>query len=77
MDRLLALEFWAIVIEVLRTTKDNIQPKHASHQETGAVSDSKTKTQQVTRKQKVDQLSEVDHVPTNTFFSRGISAVHL
>ena len=77
MDRLLALDFWDIVIEVLRTTKDNIQPKHASHKETGAVSDPKTKTQQVTRKQKVDELSEVDHVPTNTFFSRWISVVHL
>ena len=37
MDGLLALDLWDIVIEVLRTTKDNIQPKHASHQEIEAV----------------------------------------
>ena len=67
------VDLWDIVIEVVRSTTDNIQPKHTSHQETGAVSDSKTKTQQVTRKQKVDQLSEVDHVPTNTHSSQGES----
>ena len=60
----LLLIFW--VIEVLPTAKDNIEPNHTSHQETGAVLDSKTETQHVTRKQKVAQLSDVDHVPTNT-----------
>ena len=71
MDVLLALDLWDIVIEVLHSTKDNIQPKHTSHQETGAVLDSKTRTQHITRKQKVDRLSEVDHVPTNTHSSQG------
>ena len=66
MDGLPALDLWDIVIEVSHSTKDNIQPKHTSHQETGAVLDSKTKTPHVTRKQKVDQLSDVDHEPTNT-----------
>ena len=60
---------------MLHSTKDKNQPKHTSHQETGVVTghqetevvlDSKTKTQHITRKQKADQLSEVDHVPTNT-----------
>ena len=37
-----------------------------SIQETGVVLCSKTKTQHVLRKQKVDQLSKADHVPTNT-----------
>ena len=41
MDGLLALDLWDIVIEILQTTKDNIQPNHTSHQETGAVLDSK------------------------------------
>ena len=67
----LLLIFWGIVIEVLQTAKDNIEPNHTSHQETGAVLDSKTETQHVTRKQKVAQLSDVDHVPTNTQSSQG------
>ena len=35
-DGLLALDLWDIVFEVSSSTKDNIQPKHTSHQETGA-----------------------------------------
>ena len=62
MDGLLALDLWDIVIEVFRSTDNKAQPKHPSHKETGAVLDSKTKTQHVTRR-----LSEVDYVPTNTF----------
>ena len=77
MDGLLALDLWDIVIEVLHSTKDKTQPKHASHQETGAVLGSKTKTQHVTRKQKVDRLSEVDHVPTNTHSSHNESQLHI
>ena len=57
--------------------KDKTQPKHTSHQETGVVLDSKTKTQRITRKQKVDQLSEVDHVPTNTRSSHNESHLYL
>ena len=63
-DGLLALDHWDIVIEVLRSTKDNVQPKHTSHQETETVLDSKTKTQHDKRKEKVEQLSEVDYVLT-------------
>ena len=77
MDRLFVLDLWDIVIEVFRSTKVNIQPKQTDHQETGAVLDSKTKTQHVTRKQKVDQLSEVDYVPTNTHFSQGESTLNI
>ena len=55
MNGLLALDLWDIVFEVLSN--------HTSHM---AVLDSKNKTQLVTRKQKVDQLSEVDYVHTNT-----------
>ena len=35
MDGLPALDVWDIVIEDLRSTKDNIQPEHTGHQETG------------------------------------------
>ena len=77
MDGLLALDLWDIVIEVLRSTKDNIHPKHTGHQKTGAVLDSKTMAQHVTRKQKVDQLRNVDRVPTNTQSSHGESQVYI
>ena len=66
-----------IVIEVLHSTEDNTQPKHASHQETGTVLDSKTQSQHVTRKQKVDQLSEVNHAPTNKHSSQGKSLLNV
>ena len=57
------------MIEVLHSTKDKIQPTHPGYRGTGVVLDSRTKTQHVTRKQKVDQLSDVDHVPTSTHSS--------
>ena len=38
--------------------------------------DSKTKTQHVTRKQKVDELSEVDDVPTDTHSSHNESQLY-
>ena len=77
MDGLPALDLCDTVIEVLQPTKDNIQPKHASHQESGAVCDSKTKAQHATRRQKVDQLSEVDYVPTNTHSSHNESQLYI
>ena len=43
----------------------------------GQFFDSNTKTQQVTRKQKVDQFSEVDHVPTNTRSFQGESQFYI
>ena len=96
MDGPPALDLWDIVIEVLRTTKDNIQPGHASsgkleqtqpnHTSSGkleyvqpnsTIYDSKTKTPRVTRKQRIDQLNEVDHVPTNTRSSQGESQLYI
>ena len=62
---------------IFGTVIDNAQPKQKSHQETGAVLDSKTKTQHVKRRQKVDQLSEVDYVPTNTHSSQGESQLYI
>ena len=52
MDGLPALDLWHMVIEVLRSANNNVPPKHTSHQESGAVLDSKTKTQHVKRRQK-------------------------
>ena len=74
MDGLLALDFGDMVIEVFRSTHNKVQPKHTSHQETG---DSKTKTQHVTKREKVEQLSEVDYVPTNTHSSQGESQLYI
>ena len=62
---------------MLRSTDNKVQPKHASHQETGAVLDSKTKTKRVNRKQGVDQLNEVHCVPTNTPSSQGASQLYI
>ena len=66
MDWLPALDLWDTVIEVLRSINNNAQPKHTSMQETGATLHSKTKAQKVKRRQKIDQLSDVDYVSTNT-----------
>ena len=71
MDGLLALDLWDTVIDVLPSTNNKVQPKHTSHQETEAVLDSKTKTQHVKRRQKVEQLSESGLCThKHTFFSR-------
>ena len=50
MDGLPALDLWDTVIEVLRSTKHDLQPKHTSLQETGATLHSKTKAQKVKRR---------------------------
>ena len=96
MDGLPSLDLSDIVIEVLRTTKDNIQPDHTSSGKLGQiqnnrtssgklehvqpnsiVSDSKTKTQRVHRKQRIDQYSDLDCVPTNTHCSQEESQLYI
>ena len=77
MDGIPALDLEDIVIEVLRSTNNNVQPKNTSIQETGATLHSKTKAQKVKRKQKVDQLSAVDYVPTITHSSQGGSQLYI
>ena len=69
MGGLLALDLGDMVIEVSCSTNNNVQPQHTSIQETGATLHPKTKAQKVKRKQKVDQLNDVDHVPTDTHSS--------
>ena len=71
MYGLLALDLWDILIEVLRSTHNTVQPNHSGIQETGSTLHSKTKTQKVKRRQKVEQLSVVDYVHhKHTFFPR-------
>ena len=48
-----------------------VQSKHIGNKETGAVFDSKTKNSIDIRKQKVDQIFDVDNVLTNTHSSQG------
>ena len=96
VDGLLALDLWDIVIEELRTTKDNIQPGHTrsgkfqktqpNHSSLGklkyvqhnsTICDSRNKTKRVNRKQGIDQLNEVDRVPTKTRSSQGESQLYI
>ena len=77
MDGLPALDLWEMLIEVLHSINNNAQPKHTSHEETGSVLDSKTETQHLKRRQKVEHLSEVDDVPTNTHSSQGESQLYI
>ena len=42
MDGLPSLDLWDIVIEVLRTTKDNIQPDHTSSGKLGQIQNNRT-----------------------------------
>ena len=73
MDSLFALDLWDMVIEVLRSNNNTDQPKHYSIQESGATLQSKTKTQNVKRRQNVEQLNDVDYILTNTHSSQGES----
>ena len=77
MDGLFALDLWDIVIEVLRSTKNNVQPKHTSIHEAYAALHSKTKTQKVERRRDIEQLSNVDYVPTNTHSSHKESQLYI
>ena len=77
MDGLFALDLWDTVIEVLCSTNNNVQPTQTSIQETGATLNSKTKAQKVKRRLKVDQLSDVDYVPTNTHSSHNESQLYI
>ena len=77
MDWLPALDLWDIVIEVPRSTNNNVQPKHTSIQETDATLHSKAKTQKVKKRQMVGHLSKVDYVPTKTHSSHNESQLYI
>ena len=62
---------FGVVLEVLRSTNNTVPHKHTSMQETDATLHSKNKTLPVKRRQKVEQLNDVDYVhQTHTFFSQ-------
>ena len=67
----LLLLFGDIVIEVLRTNTGDEPPQITSSWKREAAPKSQTKTKRVEESRKVDQLSQVDHVPANTRISQG------
>ena len=78
MDGTLALVHWDVVIEVLRSTSDTARqskPAQGDLCTTGdhSINKHQTKTPTEKRKREVEQLSSVDHVPTNTHSSQGES----
>ena len=77
MDGLLVLDLWDILIEILRSTNNTVQPNHNGIKGTCARPNSKTKTQLTKEDKKVDQLSDVDYVPTNTHSSQGESQLYI
>ena len=76
MDGLLALDLWDIVIEVLRSTNDTVQTNHYGIRDLVGDSIPKAKSPNDKRKQNIDQLSDVDYVPTNTHSSHGESQLY-
>ena len=71
MDGSLPLALWCIVIEVLRTNTGDEQRQIKSSWKREAAPKSHTKTKRVEESRKVDQLSQLDHVPANTRISQG------
>ena len=65
------------MIEVLRSNHNSVQPNQNGIQETGATLHSKTKTQNVKRRQKIEQLNDVDYEPTSTHSSQGESQSYI
>ena len=77
MDGLPALDRWDTLIEVQRSTNNTVQPNKKWHRGNSCEANSKVKTQNVKSKQKVDQLSGVDYVLTNTHSSQGESQLYI
>ena len=82
MDGLPPLDLWDMVIEVLRSTNNTKRPIRLAPGNwcrTGNHSSNKTKTKTPTERHNrdVDQLSNVDHVPSNTHSSQGESQLYI
>ena len=79
MDGLLALVLWDVVIDVLcskKSTKNPRNPAAGNRCETGTYSQNTAKSKRK-RNRDVDQLSDVDYVPTNTHSSQGESQLYI
>ena len=81
MDGLPALDLCDIVIEVLRSTNNTARQGRQAQGDlcgTGAIPSTKTtKTPTEKRKSEVEQLSNVDYVPTNTHSSHNESQLYI
>ena len=77
MDGLLALDLWDTVMEVLRSSNNTVKPIHDSIREICARQNPKPRPRKSKLKQKVDQLGDVDYVPTNTHSSQGESQLYI
>ena len=71
------LLIFGMVLEVLRSTNKTVQPNHNSIQETGATDHSKTKAQNIKRRQKVEQLNDVDYVHQTRHSYQGESQLYI
>ena len=81
MDGLLALDLWDMVIEVLRSTNNTARQGRLAQGDlcgTGdhSINRNKTKTPTEKRNREVEQLSNLDFVPTNTHSSQGESQLY-
>ena len=72
MDGLLALDLWDLLIEVLRSTNNNVQPKYTRHQGTGTVLVTETDQAPGNRMRSISKMDVDTHlgdkeVSTNAF----------
>ena len=78
-----AIDLWDNVIEVPRAIKGDNQPnltslrKLGAAQSNGTVCNSKTKTDDVKNKEKVDQEFNVDHVHSNRYSAQGEAQLYI
>ena len=82
MDGILALDLWDMAIEVSRSTNNTARQGRLAQGDlcgTGdhSIDKTKTKTSTETRKREIEQLSNVDYVPTSTHTSQSESQVYI
>ena len=82
MDGLPALDQWCMVIELFRSTNNTARHGKLAQGDlcgTGDIPSKETKTTTTTEtiKREVEQLSNVDYVPTNTHSSHGVSQLYI
>ena len=79
MDRLLALDLWDVVIEVLRSSNSTKSPKAKAEEGNCLRDPERDRTSKPKQKgnRDSDQLSQVDHVTTNAHSSQGESQLYI
>ena len=73
-DGLLALDFWDVVMEVLRSSKITESPTHAAARK---CSRNKTSSPKQMENRDVEQLSHKNRVTTNAIFSRRVYQLYI